>query len=221
MVNQREQKRLARAAEKAAAIQARADAWQARVNTHFAYLQTIYNFHITQVDASSAWRRRITYQTATVGVYVDCNFEVERVEVSLVRLLNGSLPQYPIFILPDTILYEFLHDDLLAIRAPQLLPELQTLEGLSNEQIEASLKFLAKAMNDYAADVLSGDLSIFTTLEERVKQRALERTQTIEIYSLNKPPVVIKVWPPEENPPEWVTRITKINKRAEETEQTQ
>jgi len=40
--------------------------------------------------------------------------------------------------------------------------------GLKDEQIEASLKLLARAVDDYAADVLHGDFSVFATLDKLV-----------------------------------------------------
>jgi hypothetical protein len=171
-VNKKEQARLARAAEKAAAIQARADEWQASVNEHFGFLESIYGFRVTQVDASSVWNNRVTYQTATTGVYVDSNAEFGRVEVSLVRLLDGELPLYPIFVRRDTVLHEFPLDWLLMVRARHLLSELRAAKGLNDEQVEKSLKLLAGAVNDYAADVLRGDFSIFAALEALVKQNA-------------------------------------------------
>lgn len=204
-------KHFAREEKRAAAIKKLADAWLARVTEHFEYLQTTYGFRITQVNASDWWVRRVIYQTATTAVSVDRSVEYNRVEVSLVRLLGGTLPRYPIFITPKTTLHQFSLDELLRVRAPQLLPELQAMHGLGDKQIETSLKFLAGAVNEHATDVLGGDLSIFATLEERVKQRALERPQTIRILSRDKPPQVTKVWPPEENPPEWLKGLIEQN----------
>ncbi|GCE22426.1 DUF6398 domain-containing protein [Dictyobacter kobayashii] len=155
-MNEKEQKHLARAAEKAAAIHAKADAWQSRVNAQFGYLQTKYGFSITHVDASNVWVTRLIYQAANTAIYVDCNFEYRRAEVFLVCLAPP---------------HQFLLDELLAVRALHLHAEQRAAAGLEDEQIEASLKLLARAMDEYATDVLQGDFSIFATLEERIARR--------------------------------------------------
>jgi hypothetical protein len=180
-MNKKEQQRLARAAEKASMIQKRADEWQSFVTPYFGYLETDYGFRVTQVDASSPWRIRMIYQTATTAIYVDCNFEFLRVEVSLVRLLDGELPPYPVFIRRNTTMHEFMLDSLLHIRAQHLLPEIWDLQGLGEEKIKQSLKLFGQALNDYAADILRGDFSIFATLEDATKKRVQKMQQRRQV----------------------------------------
>jgi hypothetical protein len=180
-MNKKEQQRLARAAEKAAMIQARADEWQSFVTPYFGYLETDYGFRVTQVDASSPWLVRMIYQTATTAIYVDCNFEFLRVEVSLVRLLDGELPPYPVFIRHDTVMHEFLLDNLLNIRAPHLMSEIWESKGLGEGKVRQSLKLFGPALNDYAADVLRGDFSIFATLEANTKKWRQKKQQRDQV----------------------------------------
>src|ERR1700682_174301 len=119
----REMKLLARVAKKTKTVgdRARADAWLEKVERYFEYLQIMYGFRIALVDASSVWETRVIYQTEKTAIYVDRSLEFFRVKVSLVRLIDGALPPYPIFIKPDTVLHEFLLDDLLALRGSPLL----------------------------------------------------------------------------------------------------
>src|SRR5258708_24965685 len=168
------------------AMQAKADAWRAAVERHFGYLQIRYGFRIKKVEASS-WEIRLIYQSRTTAVYVDLSYEFLRVEVSVVRLLDGARPPYPVFVTADITLHEFLLDQILKLRAPHLLSELHAAEGLGEEQIEASLKVLAQDLDGYAADVLLGDFSLFTILEKEVKRGAQEH-QKITLWIPNDAP---------------------------------
>jgi hypothetical protein len=176
-----EDKRVERAAKKA-----RADAWRVAVERHFGYLQIRYGFRIKKVEVST-WVIRLIYQSRTTAVYVDLSYEFLRVEVSVARLLDGARPPYPVFVTADITLHEFLLDQILKLRAPHLLSELHAAEGLGEEQIEASLKLLAQALDDYAADVLLGDFSLFTILEKEVKRGAQEH-QKITLWLPNDAP---------------------------------
>ena len=134
----------------------------------------MYGFRIPLVDASSVWETRVIYQTEKTAIYVDRSLEYFRVEVWLVRLIDGALPP-DVSIKPDTVLHQFLLDDLLALRGSPLLPNPEPMKGLDNEQIEISLESLARALKEYAGDILEGDFSFFVSLEERVKRRAFKR----------------------------------------------
>jgi hypothetical protein len=182
MANKQPSERALRAAKRAAARKAQEDAWQAKVEVHFRYLQTKYHFRVVQVDDSHWWHTRLVYQNETTAIYVDRSVEFDRVELSLLRLINGKIPDLTVFVTPDVTLSEFLFDNLLQVRAPLLLPDLRTLKGLQEEQIEASLAFLANALEQYAADVLRGDFTIFAELEELVKQRARNHSQQVTVW---------------------------------------
>jgi hypothetical protein len=68
------------------------------------------------------------------------------------------------------------------VRAPLLVPQLKAAKGLEQEQIQASLALLARALDEYAADILHGDFAIFATLEERIKQHFREHPQEITVW---------------------------------------
>ena len=59
----------------------------------------------------------------------------------------------------------------LAIRAPQLGPEITSLGGLADEQIETALVFWAAALQDYGKDILRGIFDIFAEVEANLKRR--------------------------------------------------
>ena len=175
-------KRKERAAARRAAQTAEAEAWQAQVDVHFGYLRATYGFRITSADASSVWTTRVVYQTDVAAVVVDLSTEFQRVEVSVMRLVDGRLPEYPIFILPDTVINETLLDNVLLIRNPNLLDQLRGLEGLDEDHIEKSLAFLARTLEETIPDFLGGDLSIFEAVDRLIKERVRAHPPTITIH---------------------------------------
>lgn len=183
-------KRKERAAARRAAQQAKAEAWRAQVDRHFAYLRTTYGFRITSADASSVWVTRVVYQTDAAAVRVDGSLEFQRVELSVMRLVDGRLPEYPVFILPDTVINETVFDNILQIRSPQLLDQLHELHGLDDEHIEQSLAFLARTLEEIAPDFLTGDFALFGAVDALIKERVKAH------------PPVITVYLPEDAPPE-------------------
>jgi hypothetical protein len=175
-------KRREREAARRAAQSAKAEAWQAKVDLHFAYLRTSYGFRITSADASSVWVTRVVYQSDMAAVAVDSSIEFERVELSVMRLVGGRLPEYPIFILPDTVINQTLFDNILMIRNPNLLDDMRALKGLDNDHIEKSLAFLARALEENMSDFLNGDLSVFEAVDGLIKERVKAHPPIITVH---------------------------------------
>lgn len=166
-----------RDAARAAKIQAKADDWRNQVNAHFGYLQDKYGFRLTQVDAEHWYQTRAIYQTGTTAIYVDASVEFARTEVWLVCLLKEALP----VVESGKVGHAFLLDDLLKVRVPHLLIEMRAATSWGKDgQSATALEFLARVLDEYAADVLRGDFSIFvalTGLVEKRVQKARRRQQ--------------------------------------------
>jgi hypothetical protein len=175
-------KRKEREAARRAAQKAEAEAWRAKVDQHFAYLRTAYGFRITSADASSFWLTRVVYQSDVAAVAVDRSVEFERVEVSVMRLVDGQLPEYPVFILPDTVINQTLFDNILMITNPTLLDQLNGLKGLDDDQIEKNLAFLARTLEENVSAFLNGDLSIFEAVDRLIKERVKAHPPIITVY---------------------------------------
>jgi hypothetical protein len=186
--------RAARSRERRAAKKANEDAWKAQVDAHFAFLRERYGFAITRTE-SPWWKTSVRYEIATTVVDVDRRVEYGRVEVQLIRKVEGAIPEYPIFVSITPTLHYFLLDAVLDERAPELRPDIQAATGLSEDQIERSLKFWSGALETYAADILQGDFTLFTPMEAKVRARVRER------------PEVIKVYVPADTPPEEIARL--------------
>lgn len=162
--------------------------WQAKVESYFGYLRAQYGFRIAQTD--SLWAETyIIYQSDKVAIKVTRSLESNWVETELIRLVDGAIPDGLVFVNPDEPIDRFHLETLLRERAPQLLDELKSARGLGDEQVERSLALQARAVEEYAADILSGDLGIFATLDQRVKQHVKEHPQTLTIHIPDDAPV--------------------------------
>jgi hypothetical protein len=141
------------------------------------------------------------YKSSTTAVYVDRSFEFKEFGVSLIRLVDGAIPKYPIFITPDLTLQQFSLYSILSVRAPETLEKVRAVAGLEDSQIEQILALQARALEEHAADILRGDFSIFATLEERLRQ------------SLKQYPQVITVWLPQDTSPAWESEVVEQTRR--------
>ena len=89
----------------------------------------------------------------------------------LIRLVDGKLPDYPIFIDEDTVLNYFDLQDLLSVRIP-CVKENNLEIGITNSEIENYIQQIAQNLRTKAEDILKGDFLIFSELERIVKERA-------------------------------------------------
>src|SRR5690242_4431183 len=158
----------ARRDERKARLKEREETWRAQVAAHFSFLETTYGFHVASVDGASWWQTTVRYDSPTLAVRIDKSVEFERVEVWLIRLVDEQLPEYPIFINPDTPINYVILDRVLQNRAPQEAERLVNLRGLDDEQVERSLVFQAQAIRAYCDDVLRGDFAIFDVIAEQM-----------------------------------------------------
>lgn len=178
---ERRERDKARRAERKARQQKMEDAWRAQVATHFGYLETSYGFHVAEVNASTWWETFVRYESASLAVKVTHSVEFDRAELWLVRLVEGKLPEYPIFINPDTPINYVILDRALQNRAPEEAERLRELGGLSDEAVERSLAFLSSALRTYCDDTLHGDLAIFDAVAEQIHQEVREHPQEIRV----------------------------------------
>ena len=190
--------RAARQREREAAQKAKEDAWKARVEPHFTFLRERYSFVITQTYWSS-WVTRVRYETSVTAVDIERSAEDFRVEIKLIRKVNGEVPEYPIFVTAVDIMHYFRLDAVLEERSPEALAEVRAAKGLGEDQIEAGLRVSAGALEKYATDILQGDFTLFTTLEAKVRAYLREH------------PEVVTVYVPAGTPPE---RIAQIEREA-------
>ena len=171
----------ARRAERKARRLAAEEGWKAQVAAHFGFLETTYGFHFANVDGASWWQTTVRYDSPQLAVEIANSRESVCVELCLIRLVDGRVPEYPIFINPDTpINYVYMHK-VLEVRAPHEAQKLRELQGLSDEEVERSLVFLSDMLRTHCDDVLRGDFAIFDVIAEQMHEYAREHPQGIRI----------------------------------------
>jgi hypothetical protein len=145
--------------------------WAEQVERHFGFLAR-YGFALTDIDASTWWQVQVTYRSPQSAVAVIRSVEFQRVEVQLMRLVDGELPEYPIFVVDSVPVNTFYADDLLGLRLDGADGVLASQHGLGPQEVEAQLAFWSEVLRDYGGDLLAGDLSVLDELEQTVRDRA-------------------------------------------------
>jgi hypothetical protein len=156
-----------------------AKAWERRVREHFDFLVE-HGFRFDHAEASS-WATTALYLSPTLGLEVTRSVEFDRVELELLRLVAGELPEYDVWV-TDSPLNRVLFDNVLIARAPEVDEASQALRGLSKEDEEKQLRFLADALRTVAPDFIAGDDAPLREGERVIRQRVAENPQEITIW---------------------------------------
>lgn len=159
----------------------RATTWEALVSSHFAYLVDEFHMKVISRDASTNWETSVTYGRDPVGVIIRESVEFDRVEIELVRLVDGRVPATPIFVHPDTPIDRGLFDHVLAIRAPEEQRVLGGLQGLDPDSVNRSLEFLGPGLKQWASDFLAGDTAVIDLIGDRIHQRVAANPEKVTI----------------------------------------
>lgn len=140
----------------------------------FQYLIDKFNCRVISKSLTN-YSSTIIYKNNTTAIEISYEPREEYIFVLLMRLVDGVVPGYPIFIYQETKLHVFYLDDLLGIRNPSLIIS-RKLAGVpfTNSDIGKMLKRYALALRKYGSDILNGDFIIFSDLEKIVKRRARE-----------------------------------------------
>ena len=139
-----------------------AQAWQIQVQPHFDFLLA----HGYRLDGgeTSAWETWVQYVSPTNCVRITHSFEFQRVEVVLIRLIDGQVPPPG-----QEHIHNFaLLDNVVEIRVPGEKP---VAGGLSDKEVEAQLVSWSTALRSIAPDFLTGDCAAIDEAEALVRER--------------------------------------------------
>jgi hypothetical protein len=156
-----------------------AKAWERRVREHFDFLVE-HGFRFGHVEAST-WAMTALYLSPTLGLEVTRNVEFDRVELQLLRLVKGEVPEYEIW-LTDSPPNRVLFDNVLIARAPEVDEASRALGGLSRDAVEKQLLWWADALRSVAPDFLAGDDAALRDGERVIRQRVAENPQALTIW---------------------------------------
>lgn len=155
--------------------------WKALVSVPFGYLTRDFGCKVVGREDNS-WVTKLIYQNETTGVEVTYSIEFDRAEVSLVRLIKGRRPAYPIFISEQEQLHHYLLDSLLLLRAPEALDAIKPYFSLTEGAVKEALSRWANALRKYGSDPLKGDFSVFDEMEAIVRARVRDHPELITLW---------------------------------------
>jgi hypothetical protein len=156
-----------------------AKAWERRVREHFDFLVE-HGFRFDKVEAEP-WATTARYVSPTLGIEVTRSVEFERVEIELLRLVGGEIPEHEVWV-TDSPRNRVLFDNVLIARAPEVDKASRTLGGLSNEDEEKQLRFWADALRSVAPDFLDANDAPLRDGERVIRQRVAENPQELTIW---------------------------------------
>ncbi len=116
----------------------------------------------------------VTYQNSTTAVEVGYEPIDRGVYTLLIRLQEGEIPPYPVFIHPSDTLDQFYLDDVISLRKDDIGTWHKKDCCDSGFSLDKQLSQVTSDLHRFAGDVLSGDFTVFSKLEEVVKKRSIE-----------------------------------------------
>lgn len=138
----------------------------------FQYLVDEFNFEVVS-QKSSSYSCSIFYKNHSTAVEISYEPREKHIFVLLMRLVDGEIPEYPIFICQEAELNSFYLDDLLSIRnSPYVFDQKLIETPFKKSGMGLLLKQYAQALKIFGSDILGGDFEIFSELEKVVKKRA-------------------------------------------------
>jgi hypothetical protein len=157
---------------------ARNNPWRAKVEQHLGVLAS-FGFEHAE-SANSFWEESATwFQSGAAALKVAKNVEFQGVEVHFIRLVDGVIPPYPVWITNAALNWASL-DNLLRVRAPELL-ESRPEAGLSNRLVAAQLDFADMALQRVAGDFLSGSTACIDEVAVMLRAVVAKSPQVITI----------------------------------------
>lgn len=113
----------------------------------------------------------LTYQNDTTAVEVSLEPLDGGVFVLLSRLVNGKIPEYPIFVTREMTLHSYYLDDLVGLKRPAT-PVREANEDASDaREVKKALAQSAAQLRELGCDILKGDFAVFDKLDRVVKAR--------------------------------------------------
>jgi hypothetical protein len=151
--------------------------WERRVRKHFDFLLD-HGFAFGGVDDSSSWETGAIYLGGRVGIEIADSREMNRVEIDLIRLHNGRLPEPQIWVTDEPINRTLLDNVIEARRHPSV----SQLPALASRRVDEQLETWARLLKEVAPEVMRGDDAPIADAEAVVRQRVAEHPQEIVVW---------------------------------------
>jgi hypothetical protein len=142
-----------------------AESWRLVVEPYFRFLNEL-GFRLTDLNGDSPWETWAQYTSAESAFRVSRSVEFQRVEVVLLRLVNGQAPLYSTGTV-DGVGYWTLFDNVMEARGQTVVEP----GGLDPQAVDRQLTFWAASVRRVAPDFLAGDLSAIDEAAAIVDER--------------------------------------------------
>lgn len=154
--------------------------WHSAVDEHFGFVIRMGFTHV-DVDDSSFWSIWTQYRSESAAIRISRSNEFTRSEVHLIRLVDGEVPPYPIWITDERIDWALL-DTVVEARQPSLLADVQRQSGLKPAELDQQLRFWAQALLDVAGDFLTGDFAPVDEAAAIIRSRLADSPQKVQVW---------------------------------------
>lgn len=160
------------------AVARSAEKWAELVQRYFGFLGD-HDFGLAESDDSSFWTTWVQYRSSAAAIRVERSNEFQRVDVYLVRLVDGEVPPYPIWIIAEQINWVLL-DNVLEARG-QSRPS-TTGGGLTAADLERQLAFWAESLINVAPEFLDGDMRAIDDAAAVLRARVEQHPQQVRVF---------------------------------------
>jgi hypothetical protein len=151
--------------------------WASLVGRHFDFLPE-FGFRLCQVE-EKWWATTAVYRSDQLGLEVTRSVEFGRVELTLLRLVDGELPEVKVWV-SEAPLNRVLFDNVLEARNPQVLRDLG--RGLSDEDITQQLALYAELLRAVVPDFLQGSDAALVEGEIVIRERVKASPQELTVW---------------------------------------
>lgn len=124
-------------------------------------------------DDLSEYRAACIWRNEKMAVTVSLELSYPGLFVKFSRLVDGKIPETPVNIEDEPVLHSFYLEDLVALRAPHEVVRYEPEDLWKPERLAELIYLDALLTRKHAADILTGDFSVFDDLEKIVRDRAV------------------------------------------------
>jgi len=146
------------------------DSFEKECRKHFKFLEEDFGFRPPKrqrIHLSSS----LTYQNDTTAVEVSLEPMDGGVFVLLSRLVDGKIPEYPIFVTREIRLDSYYLDDLVGLKMPDTPVREASEDAFDERELKRCLAQSAAQLRGLGSDILRGDFTVFDKLSKIVKGR--------------------------------------------------
>lgn len=156
--------------------------WQRTVARHFDFLLDHGFASALELAQTGRWGTSAVYRSKASAVEVTWSNEFDCVDVALLRLVDGGLPEEPIFFTEAAPMNRTLLESVVLAREPGREEEMSGLGGLGTADVERQLAVWASLLRDVAADFLDGAPGVFDEARAVIAARVAEHPQEIVVW---------------------------------------